>query len=92
MALSSAGGGGGTTIVKIGTSQAPMYTVPAGKTFEGHLWNNSSTGPGYINGVQLRWPYHSGYFQHAYLPITLNSGDVVKADNSGETCLVGVEK
>ena len=91
MALSSSGGGG-TTIAKKGSSAAVMYTVPAGKTFEGHLWNNSSTGPGYINGTQLIWPYHSSYFQHAYLPITLNGGDVIKADNSGTTMLVGVEK
>lgn len=91
MALSSSGGGG-TTIAKKGSSAAVMYTVPAGKTFEGHLWNNSSTGPGYINGVQLRWPYHSNYFAHNYLPVSLNAGDVVKADNSGDTCLVGVEK
>jgi len=90
MALSA--GSGGTTIAKRASNAAVMYTVPAGKTFEGHLWNNSSTGPGYINGVQLRWTYSSSYFAHNYLPISLNEGDVVKADNSGDTCLVGVER
>ena len=91
MALSSAGGGG-TTIVKTGSSAAVLYTVPAGRSFEGHMWNNSSTGPGFINGTQLYWPYSSSYFVQNYLPITLSGGDVVKADNSGTTMLVGVEK
>lgn len=92
MALSSGGASGGTTIAKIVTSNVVLYTVPEGKTFEGHLWNNSSTGPGFINGVQLRWPYSSSYFAHNYLPISLNEGDVVKGDPSGEACIVGVEK
>jgi hypothetical protein len=91
MALSS-GSGGGITIAKKVSSNVTLYTVPEGKTFEGHMWNTSSTGPGYINGVQLRWPYNSSYFVQNYLPITLNAGDVVKGDPSGETCIVGVEK
>lgn len=90
MALSS--GGGGTTIAKKASGGADLYTVPSGKTFEGHLWNNSSTGPGYINGTQLFWPYSSNYFVQNYLPIALNGGDVVKSDNSGTTMIVGVEK
>lgn len=91
MALSS-GSGGGTTIAKSVNSNTDLYTVPAGKTFEGYLWNTSSTGPGYINGVQLRWPYSSSYFAQNYLPVTLSAGTVVKGDNSGITCIVGVEK
>lgn len=90
MALSSAGGGG-TTIAKKVSGNVVLYKVPEGKTFEGYMWNNSSTGPGYINGTQLRWPYSSSYFVQNYLPITLNGGDEIKGDNSGETCIVGVE-
>lgn len=91
MALSSAGGGG-TTIAKTASGGADLHTVPAGKTFEGHMWNNSSSGIGYINGTRLYWPYYSNYFAQNYLPVTLNGGDVVKSDNSGTTMLLGVEK
>lgn len=90
MALSS--GGGGTTIAKKVSGNSELYTVPAGKTFEGYLWNSSSTGPGFINGVQLTWPYSSSYFVQNYLPVTLSAGTVVKGDPSGVTCIVGVEK
>lgn len=91
MALSS-GSGGGTTIAKKVSGNVVLYKVPEGKSFEGHLWNNSSTGPGWINGQELRWPYSSSYFVQNYLPITLTGGDEVKGDPSGETCIVGVEK
>jgi hypothetical protein len=91
MALST-GGGGGTTIAKQGTSVNDMYTVPSGKTFTGHIWNNSSGGYGYVNGTRLLWPYSSSYFAHSPLEVTLNSGDVFKADNSGTTFILGVER
>lgn len=85
-------GGGGTTIAKSGSSQSEIYTVPAGKTFEGRIWSNSSGGYGYINGTRLLWIYHNNYFAHTPLEVTLNAGDVFKADNSGTTFIVGVEK
>jgi len=91
MALSVAGGGG-TTIAKSVSGNSDLYTVPSGKVFEGYLWNTSSTGPGFVNGVQLRWPYHSSYFAHNPLPVTLSAGTVVKGDPSGITCILGVER
>lgn len=92
MALSSGSGGGGKTIVKTVSGQTEMYTVPSGKTFTGQLWNTSSTGYGYINDVRLMWPYYNNYFAHRPLEITLNAGDTVKGENSGNTMLLGVEK
>lgn len=88
MALSA---GGGTTIAKKVSGNAVLYTVPEGKTFEGNLWNNSTTGPGYINGIQLIWPNFSNYYALSPIPVKLNGGDIVKGDNSGVTCIVGVE-
>lgn len=90
MAL-SVSGGGGKTIVKAVNGNSVMYTVPAGKTFTGHIWNTSSTGYGYINSTRLYWPYYSNYFAHRPLEITLNAGDVVSGENSGWTNLLGVE-
>lgn len=91
MALLSAGGGG-TTIVKSASSGSDLYKVPSGKVFEGQLWCNNQSGIGNLNGTNLAWPYYSNYFSTSPLPITLNSGDVVKAAPSGTTYLVGVEK
>jgi len=90
MALSS-GSGGGKTIVKSGSS-GTLYTVPEGKTFKGIMWNNSSQGPGGVNGQIFYWPYHSSYFAHNPFEITLSGGDTVIASGSGTTQLLGVEK
>lgn len=91
MALSSGSGGGGTTIVKTVSGKTEMYTVPSGKAFTGQLWNTSSTGYGYINGVRLQWPYYNSYMAHVPLEITLNAGDKVEGENSGTTMLLGIE-
>jgi len=90
MALSASGGG--TTIVKTTNGRNEMYTVPEGKTFKGHLWNTSSTGPGFIDGVQLRWPYYSSYFAQRPIEVTLSGGTKVEGDPSGWTMLLGVEQ
>jgi len=91
MALSVAGGGG-TTICKSVGGNSTLYTVPAGKTFEGYIWNTSSNGPGYINGTRLYWPYSNSYFVHERMYVQLNSGDEVLGDTSGTTMILGVEK
>ena len=85
-------GGGGTTIVKNASGNTEMYTVPSGKTFSGQIWNTSSNGFGYINGIRLFWPYSSSYFAHRPLQIELNAGDVVSGEGSGQTFLLGVER
>lgn len=90
MAL-SAPGSGKTIAVTSSSDGSTMYTVPDGKTFTGHLWNNSSNGPGKINGVQLYWPYSSSYFAHSPLPVTLGGGTQVQAGGGGTTMLVGLE-
>jgi hypothetical protein len=89
MALTSAGGGG-KTIVKSATS-GTLYTVPEGKTFKGIMWNNSSNGPGGVNGQVFYWPYNSSYFAHRPFEINLNGGDTVIAQSGGTTQLLGVE-
>lgn len=90
MALTA--GSGGTTIVKTTNGRNEMYTVPSGKTFRGQIWNTSSTGPGYIDGVQLRWPYSSSYFAQRAIDVTLSAGTKVEGDPSGWTMLLGVEE
>ena len=89
MALTAAGGVG-TTIVKSGSS-GTLYTVPEGKTFKGIMWNNSSQGPGGVNGQIFYWPYSSSYFAHRPFEITLNAGDTVIASGNGTTQLLGIE-
>lgn len=91
MALATSGTNYGTTVALTGTNSQVFYTVPSGKTFVGHIWNNSSNGIGWINGVRFYWSYSNSYFVHPRMEVTLTEGTTVTADNSGTTMLLGVE-
>mgnify|MGYP003144556933 CR=1 FL=1 len=76
-----------------GSNQTVLYTVPAGRRFKGHLWTNSQSYYGVINGAQMYATYGASYYSKRPLPIELGAGDVVKASptNSDYTMLQGIE-
>jgi hypothetical protein len=80
------------TVESQGSASAIMYTVPAGRKFDGYLWTNNTSYWGRINNIDLR-PYSSTGAALSPLPIKLTAGDVVKssATAANYTYIQGLE-
>lgn len=69
----------GISVMKQGTANQVMYTVPSGRRFKGHIWTNSSNYYGKINDEIMNVSYSASYYHINPLPIELGPGDVAKA-------------
>jgi hypothetical protein len=69
------------------------YTVPAGRTWRGHMWGYSAAGPSaLINGVTTQLTLNSTGSSSFPVPVTLTSGTIVADGSSQGIGFIGIEE
>lgn len=94
--LTQVQGGTSARLVAFSTLSATgtvRYTVPAGRTWRGHMWGLNGTQPGAtFNGVQLNLTLNSTGSASVPVPLTLPAGTVVADSGNQGIGFIGVEE